>query len=278
MGNIVNTFKRFLGNKNTVTILGVLLGLVVLFVGYNYRVEHAVEKVSIPYAKKTLTSTTAITADAVGTMEVLRSMVTSNKSIISNVNSVVSTSQAFCVSEMTSIPQGGFFYQEQVKPCTSVTNNILRTMPEGYQPVSVPVDLLKTYGNSMFPGDYIDLYAKMTDSAGKLVYGLFISKLPILDVRDSSVFYDTTASKVPSLLTFAVPNYEVDGVNLYLLLSKAILLGNRVVEIIPVPKNAAYSSEKGETRVNSEWIKDQIMDYTASIPDEEVYTNPNLEQ
>ena len=30
MGNIVTTIKRFLSNKNTITILGVLLGIVVL--------------------------------------------------------------------------------------------------------------------------------------------------------------------------------------------------------------------------------------------------------
>ena len=29
MGNLLTPFKKFLGNKNTVTILGVLLGLVV---------------------------------------------------------------------------------------------------------------------------------------------------------------------------------------------------------------------------------------------------------
>ena len=52
MGNIVTTFKRFLSNKNTVTIIGVMLGIVVLYVGYNYRVNHAIETVSIHYAKQ----------------------------------------------------------------------------------------------------------------------------------------------------------------------------------------------------------------------------------
>ena len=49
MGNIVTTIKRFLSNKNTVTIIGVLLGLIVLYVGYNYRVKTAVSTINVPF-------------------------------------------------------------------------------------------------------------------------------------------------------------------------------------------------------------------------------------
>ena len=52
MGNIITTFKRFLSNKNTVTIIGVLLGLIVLYIGYNYRIKTAVSTISVPVAKK----------------------------------------------------------------------------------------------------------------------------------------------------------------------------------------------------------------------------------
>ncbi len=269
MGNIVTTLKRFLANKNTVTILGVLLGLVVLFIGYNYRIEHAVEKIAIPYAKKTISSTNAITSDAVGTMEVLRSMVNNNKQIISNMSAIISPTQAYCVAEMTSVPEGSFFYKEQVKTCSSVANNVIALLPDGYQPVTIPVDMQSTYGNSMFPGDYIDLYAKMETDNGLLIFGKMISKLQIMDVNDSngkSVFYDPTASKTPAFLTFAVPDEEVNGVNLFSLLSQAIFLGDRVVTLKPVPKNAAYTAEKGETQVTSEYLKDEILKYTADLP------------
>ena len=43
MGNLIISIKRFLGNKNTVTILGVLVGIIVLYVGYTYRVKKALE-------------------------------------------------------------------------------------------------------------------------------------------------------------------------------------------------------------------------------------------
>ena len=52
MGNISISIKRFLGNKNTVTILGVIVGIIVLYVGYNWRVNQAVEPQTVPFAKK----------------------------------------------------------------------------------------------------------------------------------------------------------------------------------------------------------------------------------
>ena len=263
MGNIVTTIKRFLSNKNTVTIIGVILGLVVLFIGYNYRVSHAVETIKIPYAKQTITATTKITSDMVGTMEVLRTTVSNSSTLISNMNQVLNTANQYCVSETTNVPKGGFFYTEQVKPCNQIGRNVLSNMPDGYKAISIPVDIQSTYGNSMFPNDYIDIYAKM-EIGDLLMYGSFITKLPILDVRDSngrSVFYGNTSNGTPALLLFAVPE------DMYLLLSKAVLLGDRVVELIPVPGNASYTSEVGEARVTSEYIRDEIERHTQDIPD-----------
>ena len=37
MGNLVATLKRFISNKNTVTILAVLAGIIILWYFYNYR-------------------------------------------------------------------------------------------------------------------------------------------------------------------------------------------------------------------------------------------------
>ena len=58
--------KRFLGNKNTVTIICVILGVAVLLVGYNYRVKQAVQPVSVPYAMKRLEPKSKVEADNVG--------------------------------------------------------------------------------------------------------------------------------------------------------------------------------------------------------------------
>ncbi len=266
MGNIVSTFKRFLSNKNTITILGVLLGLVVLFVGYNYRVKTAVDTVDIPYAKKTISAASEITSDAVGTMKILRSTINENKNLISDINRVLSASQRYCVSERSSVPEGGFFYTEQVKSCNLVNRDVLDNMPDGYKPVAIPVNLQTTYGNSMFPGDYIDLYAKMYTDEGKLIYEELVTKLPIMDVRDNngmSIYYSNDTTGSPAMLLFAVPE------ELFSWLAKATLLTN-VVELVPLPGNASYSAEVGETKVTNNRIKDVILEHTVEIKDEDI--------
>ena len=78
MNNLKASMKKFLGNKNTVTILGVILCLVILYIGYNYRINSKVELVSVPYAKQTIQPRTYITNDMIGTMNVPKSFLVGN--------------------------------------------------------------------------------------------------------------------------------------------------------------------------------------------------------
>ena len=76
MGSGLTKLKRFIGNKNTVTILCVVAGVVVLYVGYNYRVSSAINPTTIPYARNTLEARHVITAEDIGYMEVNSDVVT----------------------------------------------------------------------------------------------------------------------------------------------------------------------------------------------------------
>lgn len=54
MNNIINNFRRFLKNKNTVTIIGVLVIIAILYFGYNSQIEKQVSPVrNIPVAAVT---------------------------------------------------------------------------------------------------------------------------------------------------------------------------------------------------------------------------------
>ena len=56
MNSFLIKLKRYIGNKNTVTILCVVAGFIVLAVGYNWRVKEAIKPETIPYAKKNIGS------------------------------------------------------------------------------------------------------------------------------------------------------------------------------------------------------------------------------
>ena len=86
MNNITVGLKKFFTNKNTVTVVGVLLAVIVLYVGYNMRVKQATNPISVAYAKQTISPGVQITEDMVGVTQVPPAMIKGN--VITNVASV----------------------------------------------------------------------------------------------------------------------------------------------------------------------------------------------
>ena len=273
MGNLVNTLKRFLGNKNTVTIIGVLLGVVVLYFGYQWRVNQAITPVNVPYAKQEITSRTLITNEMVGHISVPRSLVSTSSNLVTSDAGVIGKYVTFGAT----IPQNSLFYNELLIEEDKMPDSAFADIRDGYTIYSLSVDLHSTYGNSIYPGNYIDLYVKALDENNQVIFGKMIESIEVLAVKDSQgrhVFESATESRTPSELLFAVPN------NMYSLLMKAGYVTSGNIEIIPVPRNASYSANPGDTQVSSEYIQEFILNQSVMLPDEddsEVETIPNGE-
>ena len=267
MGNILTTVKRFLSNKNTVTILGVLLGILVLYIGYNYRVKQATTPVTVPYAKEELSSRTLITSDMIGYMEVSSSVVKESPNLITNAQQLINQYVAFG----TTIPANSLFYKTQVLSSDEMPDSAFENIPDGYTLYSLNVDLHSTYGNSIYPGNYIDLYFKGVDETQKVMFGKMIESIEVYAVKDSQgnhVFETTVESRTPSELLFAVPN------DMYELLMKAGYITGSSIEIIPVPRNKSYSLNPGDTVVSSDYIRNFILSKSATIPQNVTTTTP----
>lgn len=259
MGNVLTTVKRFLKNKNTVTILGVVLAILVLYVGYNYRVKQATTPVTVPYAKEEISSRTLITSDMIGYMEVSSSVVKSSQNLITNASELINN----YVSFGTTIPANSMFYKSQILKSNEMPDSAFADIPDGYTAYNLKVDLQSTYGNSIYPGNYIDLYFKGIDDNGLVMYGKFIESIRVDAVKDSQgnhVFETTVESRTPAVLLFIVPD------DIYELLMKAGYISGHSIEIIPVPRNASYSENPGETNVSSDYIKAFINAKSATIP------------
>ncbi|MCI9279278.1 MAG: hypothetical protein HFJ02_00575 [Bacilli bacterium] len=269
MGNVLTTVKRFLGNKNTVTILGVLLGILVLYVFYNYRVKQATTPVSVPYAKVDLSSRTLITEDMIGFMEVSSSVVKNSPNLITDRKSLLDHYVAFG----TTIPANSLFYTSQILDKNKMPDSAFANIPDGYTIYSLGVDLHSTYGNSIYPDNYIDLYFKAVDDTGVVMYGKLIESIKVLAVKDSQgnhVFETTVESRTPSELLFAVPD------NMFDLLRRADYITGSSIEITPVPRNASYSANPGETLITSEQIKNFINAKSISaVQDQPIQTTPD---
>ena len=88
MKNALAPIKRFIQNKNTVTILCILAGILVLVIGYNYRVNKAIDLVSIPYALKEIPRKTQITKEMIGHVKVPRNNIKNAKNIINVIKNI----------------------------------------------------------------------------------------------------------------------------------------------------------------------------------------------
>ena len=259
-----DTIKRFLSNKNTVTLIAVIVMVVVLYLFYNWRVKQAVSTVSACYAVETIPARTLITEEMVATHDVLADNAPEN--VIRNCSDVIGKYSSYAAE----IPANSLFYNETVMTEEEMPDSVFNNLPDGYSIISFDVDNSKTYGNSIFPDDYIDIYLRTADDTGKLIYGKFIQSIKVLAVKDGdgrNVFETTVEDRQAAYLLFAVPE------DLYLLLAKASYLG---LEMVVVPRNDSYTEKAGETLVSSDYLKQLILEKTAVIPDECVKTETGI--
>lgn len=256
MGKNGFDLKKILSNKNTVTVLAVFIGVVILYFAYNYRVKQAIKPISVPSATKTITANTVITDDMIEYVEITSSLKNKSPNLITNA-AMISGKK---VKTGTSIPTGGLFYTDQLVSSTDNYDNDFADIKDGYTIFALEVNNESTYGNSIYPGNYIDLYLEAM-IGDKLVYGKFIESIEVLDVRDQSgnhVFDGGDSIGEPNALLFAVPD------EMHLLLNIVVLNG---FKLHPVPRNASYSLNPSATEVSSEFLESYVLSKSAVIPD-----------
>lgn len=250
MGNLSFKVKRFFQNKNTVTIIGLILVVAILGFGYNYRVQRAINPIkNIPYAKVTIQPRTKITDDMIGYANIPPAMLLGD--IIKNADNVIGKWSNY----NTMIPKGSLFFKDTVVTTAQLPDSAFVNIEDGYTAYNLSVNTETTYGNSIFPGNYIDLYFKALNADGKIIVGKLVSNIKVLAVKDKNgnhVFENTQDTKTPSIVIFAVPE------EMHIMLRKAAYLSNvRSVsaELIPVPTTESYSSEPGSITLSSQYLK-----------------------
>lgn len=250
MGNAKEIINNVLRNKNTITILLVFAGIIGLYAVYNWRVTEATTPVKVPIAKKTLDSRAQITDEDINYTEVPKSLVNSNSNLIKNKNQVVN----HFVNNGWTIPEFSFFYTEDILKDTETPESEFANIPDGYTVYPLAVDFDTTYANSLYPGNYIDLYIKMNDTESKkIIFGRLIKGIKIMSVVDSdgnNVFESQTEARKPKFMFFAVPN------EMFSLLKKSEYLN---VTVLPIPRNESYSSEEREAEIDSVYIQNYIL-------------------
>ncbi len=259
MNSVMIGVKRFFKNKNTVTIFAVIICLVIIYWAYWWRIEKATEPRMVPYATKTLSPRTLVTSEMVGTRKVPGKVITAN--VITESSLIIGK----YVSNKVEIPADSLFYNNTLVTWDELPSSLYEDIPDGHTIVALPVTVETTYGNSIFTGNYIDLYySGYDDSDGKLLLGKFIESIKVLAVTDSSynnIFEKSTNVEKPKYLIFSIPE------DMHLLLRKALYTSGT---IFPVPRNADYSNNPSETRISSTYLKDMILAKTINVAEKDL--------
>ena len=257
--------SKFLRNKNTVTILGVLACIAILFVGYNMRINQRTSLVKVYYANQTIQPKTKITKDMVSEAEVPASFIKGD--YYKKYENIVGKYSNY----NTMIAEGSLFYTDLLINEENLPDAILYNVNEGERVISLPVNMETTYGNALMPGNLIDIYVKLIDDS-KVIYGEFFEKVEILGVKDASgknVFETTEESRKPEFLYFAVPEAK------YLLFSSLQYLkeyegyDEYEIEIVPVPNTVEFEEKEAiATEVTSDYLYDFVLDKIKEIDEQ----------
>ena len=231
-----------------------LVSIGIIYFSYNYRIKLKTQPVSVPYAVKEIGPRTRITNDMVSIKKVPGGVVTDD--VILSTNSIVDR----YVTNTAVVPEGSMFYNSVVVNWDQFSD-FYSDIPNDYTVYELSVDSDSTFGNSIFPGNYIDIYFKTTknENGNRIWIGKFIENAKVLAVHDSqdnSVFETNGNPRKPAKLAFAVPT------DLYVFFNKITGIGQSIT-LFPVQRNSSYSNSKEEKKMNV--VNSEFVDYVNSF-------------
>ena len=257
--------KKKVMSRELVTILGVLAIAGILYFVYNYQLNKSLEIISrVPIAKEKIKAGTRITDEMVDYIEV-------PASTLNTVNAIINAQEIIgkYVNYDTIIPANSFFYDEALSSTDMSPNSIFKDLLEQDAAIMIEVDLEKTYGNSIMPGDVVDIYADAINVNNKgvteYITGPLVTGAKVLAVLSSSgenVFADHENKLYPSYFVFTL---DSDIINL---IRKAQKLSNSQysMNLYPVVNGKSYKGNSS-TKVNESQIVDLINNATVDIKD-----------
>lgn len=262
MNNLSSSMKKFVSNKNTVTIIGVILCIVILYLGYNMRINQKVSLTKVPYANQTIQPKKEITSAMISYMNVPASFLVG--SYYKSADDIIGKYSNY----NTMIAEGSLFYTDLVIEKSDLPNSAFLDIDENDTVINYNVDMNSTYANSMMPGDYINIYFRGTADDGTIMFGKFLSNIKILDVKDSAgqhVFENTQESRTPAYMLFAIPE------EMHLLFRKALYLsGEYGVQLLLIPNTQVLNEDETHVLISSEDIQNYINDRTKMVSVDEI--------
>lgn len=274
MNNLIVSLKKFLRNKNTITVLGIIIILVLLYYGYTKTVNTTINPISVPVAARTIPARTQISSADITYKKIAEVMIDDN--VVRNPSEILGSgnnAEALYTNLNVTIPEGSVFYKSWLVKKNEIAGNWIEEIKtdEGYEAYYMDTNVTDTLGNNVIPGSVIDIYMQAADDNGQIMYGRLLENIKILVVHDGSgkdVFGDTANVGSPSKLGFQLSH------DFYVLLHKAQQLSGIKLTIAPQGTKVDVS---GDVSVSSATLRDYIDARTVTL-DDEVSTSDEKEE
>lgn len=250
----MNSITRFLKNKNTVTVIGIIVILGLLWFVYSYQINKQVKPKSVPVANETIQPRTRITADMITFVDVPEGYISSNA--ITSQDDIIDMYSNF----NTVIPAGSMFYKETLTTEKALPNYLLTQLKEGEFLVTYNLgshDFITNFG--IMPGDKIDFYMRVTSDEGSIMLGKFLENVEVLDVVDgngNSTYDVSDGSREASKLVFAVQE------DIFLLLWRSHYLN---IELIPVQHGGWVNDSESTIKLTTQELIDYVRSRVVSL-------------
>ena len=257
MNNFVMGFKKFITNKNVVTVIGVIAVLGILFWGYTSSIKKETNPLNLPVAAKKINARTQITNEDVTYAEVATRMV--GEGVIRSSAQIIGKYTNINVT----IPKGSLFYTDWIVEASEIPGNWVEQLDyeAGELGYYMDVNIENTLGNNVLPNTYIDIYMKANDENGTTMFGKLLKNIKVLVVHDGSgndVFKDSASIGSPSKIGFAVSQ------DLYVMLKKAEYLN---IDLVLAPRGSTVPSED-YIIVTSATLRDYIDAQTITVEED----------
>ena len=254
-----NTLKKFLGNKNTVTILGVLLIVAILAIGYHVRINQKTALKSVPVAAQRIEPKTEITNSMIKQVNVPTEFLVG--SYYENAGNIVGKYTNYNAT----IAEGSLFYVDLLVNKQDLPDLMFGDIEEGYRPVVLDLSTIEgLYGG---PGDYIDIYFSGISTDKKVMFGQFLNGLEILSIVDDAgrnAYGNSTEEGVAATRMYlAVPEELYIMLNRYSRLNEVV--GTLNSHLVLTPHAVAPDVENVDIYLTSNDIRKLINDNAKEI-------------
>lgn len=256
----MNSIVRFFKNKNTVTVLGLLILVVMIWGVYYYQLQKQVKPTSVPVAAKTIQPRTKITADMITYIDVPESYISENA--ITNEKELLEMYSHY----NTLIPEGSMFYSEALTTEEAMPNYILSLLKEGE--IAITFDPEDEYmGFGIMPKDKIDLYMRVTTEEGSVMFGKLVENVEVLQVLDNDnlpVYEVNDGTRSPEKLIFGLQE------DMFLLLYRSQFID---VDLIPVQHGKWKDDTNAQIQLTTQELIDYIKARTVQLSTDPVSSN-----